>query len=150
MGENLIAAMQSKGNKRLIMASSTGVEHRVAVDSSKPPADDLTAGWRWNARFLYDDMYRMEEMIVASGLDYILLRPGFLSQTPARNDIQVNLDGNTPPARVVTYPDFAAFILANLAADDYRNKAVGLYSDTVMDPKAELEKFMEQQRQQAN
>ena len=37
MGENLIRAMQEKGNTRLIMASSTGVEHRADVDSAKPP-----------------------------------------------------------------------------------------------------------------
>lgn len=147
MGRNLIAAMKNKGNQRLIMASSTGVEHRTAVDSERPPAEDLTAGWRWNARYLYNDMYEMEQMIRGSGLDFILLRPGFLSQAPARNDIRLSLQGNTPPARVVTYPDFAAFILDNLVSDDYLNKAVGLYSDTAMNPQAELDKFMEQQRQ---
>ena len=147
MGSNLIAAMGNKGNRRLIMASSTGVEHRVAVDSERPPPDDLTAGWRWNARYLYNDMYEMERMIAKSGLDYILLRPGFLVQAPARQDIKLSLDGNTPAARVVTSADFAAFILDNLVADDYLNQAVGLYSDTIMDPKAELDKYMEQQRQ---
>ena len=142
MARNLIAAMQSEGNRRLIIASSTGVETRVPVDADPPPADDLTAGWRWNARYLYNDMHEMEQIIAASGLDYILLRPGFLVQAPARNDLQISLDGNTPPARVVTYPDFAEFILANLVADDYLNQAVGLYSDTVMDPRAELDKFL--------
>jgi nucleoside-diphosphate-sugar epimerase len=146
MARNLIAAMQKQGNRRLIMASSTGVETRVPLDAERPPPDDLTAGWRWNARYLYNDMHEMEQMIAATGLNYILLRPGFLVQAPARNDLKLSLDGNTPPARVVTYPDFAAFILANLVADDYLNQAVGLYSDTVLDPRAELDKFLNEQR----
>ncbi len=139
---NLIAAMKNNGNRRLVVASSTGVEHRVALDSARPPAADLSAGWRWNARYLYDDMHRMEQLIASSGLDYILLRPGFLTPAPARNDIRISLDGNTPPARVITYADFAAFILDNLVSIQYLNRAVGLYSDTVMNPQAELEKVL--------
>lgn len=142
MATNLVNAMQSKGNSHLLIASSTGVEHRVAPDSPPPPPGDLTAGWRWNARHLYNDMYEMEEHIAASGLDYILLRPGFLTEEPARNDIQIATDGNTPGARVITYADFASFILDNLTDSEYLNQAVGLYSDTVMNPAAELEKVM--------
>jgi len=143
MAENLIGAMQARGNRRLLIASSTGVEHRVPLDSDRPDdPKDYTAGWRWNARHLYNDMFLMEEMISASGLDYILLRPGFLAQEPARNDIQIDTTGNTPGARVITYADFAAFIIANLTSSEHLNKAVGLYSDTVMNPAAELEKVL--------
>ena len=146
MAENLIAVMKEKGNRRLIMASSTGVEHRVALDAPKPPVTDVSQMWRWNARTLYNDMYDMEEMIAASGVDYILLRPGFMVEEPARGDLKIDTSGTTPGARVITYPDFAAFVLDNLAADTYRNMPVGLYSDTVMDAKAELEKYLASQK----
>ena len=142
MGENLITAMRNKGNTRLLMASSTGVEHRLPVDSEKPPPEDMNNMWRWNARYLYNDMYEMEKMIEESGLEYILLRPGFMVEKPARNDLKFDTTGNTPGARVITYADWAAFILDNLTGDAYLNKAVGIYSDTVMNVQAEIDAYM--------
>ena len=147
MGANLIAAMKAKGNTRLIMASSTGVEHRADIDGEKPGANDMSQMWRWNARYLYNDMYEMEKMIEASGLDYILLRPGFLVEEPARGDMLINTTGDTPGARIITYADFSDFVLTQLTGDDYLNRAVGLYSETVMDPQAEIEKFLAKQKE---
>ncbi len=146
MGEHLISAMKQKGNTRLIMASSTGVEHRVDVDSPRPPPGDLSERWRWLARYLYDDMWKMEEMIANSGLDFMLLRPGFMVEEPARHDMKFNTTGDTPGARVITYEDFAAFILDNLDGGDYWNMALGMYSDTIMDPAAEIEKYLAEQK----
>ena len=146
MGEHLISAMKEKGNTRLIMASSTGVEHRMDVDEPRPPPGDLTERWRWLARHLYDDMWKMEEMIADSGLDYMLLRPGFMVEEPARRDMKFNTTGDTPGARVITYEDFAAFILDNLDGGDYWNMALGMYSDTIMDPAAEIEKYLAEQK----
>lgn len=146
MGEHLIAAMKEKGNTRLIMASSTGVEHRMDVNAPRPPPGDLTERWRWLARQLYDDMWKMEEMIAMSGLDYMLLRPGFMVEEPARNDMKFNTTGDTPGARVITYEDFATFILDNLDGGDYWNMALGMYSDTIMDPAAEIERFLARQK----
>ncbi|MEQ8735019.1 MAG: NAD(P)H-binding protein [Rhodospirillaceae bacterium] len=154
MATNLIAAMKSKGNARLIMASSTGVEHRADVNAPKPAPgpglgptpNHMTEMWRWNARHLYNDMYEMEEMIAASGLEYILLRPGFMVEEPARGDMQFNTTNDTPGARIITYADFAAFILDHLQGPDYLNQAIGLYSDTIMNPQAEIEKFLATQK----
>lgn len=146
MAANLIAAMTAKGNARLIMASSTGVEHRTDVNGPKPAANDMTEMWRWNARHLYNDMYEMEQMIAASGLEYILLRPGFMVEEPARGDMQFNTTNDTPGARIITYADFAAFILDHLQGPDYLNQAIGLYSDTIMNPQAEIEKFLATQK----
>ena len=146
MGEHLISAMKEKGNTRLIMASSTGVEHRMDVDAPRPPPGDLSQRWKWLARHLYDDMWKMEEMIANSGLDYMLLRPGFMVEEPARHDMQFNTTGDTPGARVITYEDFATFILDNLDGGEYWNMALGMYSDTIMDPAAEIEKHLARQK----
>ena len=146
MGEHLISAMKEKGNTRLIMASSTGVEHRMDVDAPRPPPGDLSQRWKWLARHLYDDMWKMEEMIVNSGLDYMLLRPGFMVEEPARHDMKFNTTDDTPGARVITYEDFATFILDNLDGGEYWNKALGMYSDTIMDPAAEIEKHLARQK----
>ena len=146
MGEHLISAMQEKGNTRLIMASSTGVEHRMDVNATRPPPGDLSERWKWLARHLYDDMWKMEEMIASSGLDYMLLRPGFMVEEPARHDMKFNITGDTPGARVITYEDFATFILDNLDGGEYWNMALGMYSDTIMDPAAEIEKHLARQK----
>ncbi|MGI9343940.1 MAG: NAD(P)-dependent oxidoreductase [Gammaproteobacteria bacterium] len=148
MAENLIAAMKKKGNARLIMASSTGVEHRVDPAATAPEGEGMSDMWRFNARYLYDDMARMEQMIAGSGLEYILLRPGFMVEEPARGDLRFSTDGTTPKQRTITYEDFAAFTLAQVDGDEFLNQAVGIYSDTIMDPAAEMRKFQEKLRQQ--
>lgn len=143
MGENLIAAMKAKGNTRLIMASSTGVEHMLPREATEPEGDSMSDAWRFNARFLYNDMFDMETQIRESGLDYVLLRPGFMVEEPARNDLQFSVEGGTPKQRTITYEDFADFTLAQVDSDEYLNKAVGLYSDEIMDPAKEVKKFLE-------
>jgi nucleoside-diphosphate-sugar epimerase len=148
MARNLIAAMQERGNTRLIMASSTGVEKSVGRDATAPASSNPTDMWRFNARYLYADMADMETMLLASGLETIILRPGFMVQEPARNDLKVSTEGETPPARVITYEDFAAFVLAQVDSDEFVGRPVGVYSDVVMDPAAELKKYQESLRKQ--
>jgi nucleoside-diphosphate-sugar epimerase len=148
MGENLIAAMKSRGNKRLIMASSTGVEHRVDPAATEPEGDSMSDKWRFNARHLYGDMADMETQIEESGLEYILLRPGFMVEEPARHDLQFTVGGGTPKQRTITYEDFSEFVLEQVNSDEYLNKAVGIYSDQIMDPAAEIKKYQEKMRQQ--
>ena len=148
MGRNLIEAMRSSGNTRLIMASSTGVEHRVDPAAQEPEGDSMSDMWRFNARYLYGDMADMEIQIEASDLDYVLLRPGFMVEEPARHDLQFTVNGNTPKQRTITYEDFAAFTLEQVHSDEFLNKAVGIYSDKIMDPAAEIKKFQEKLRRQ--
>ena len=148
MGENLIAAMKDKGNKRLIMASSTGVEHMLPREATEPEGDTMSDAWRFSARFLYNDMADMETQIRESGLEYVLLRPGFMVEEPARHDMQFSIEGGTPKQRTITYEDFAAFTLEQVDSDEYLNKAVGMYSDEIMDPAKEVQKFMEKLRKE--
>jgi nucleoside-diphosphate-sugar epimerase len=148
MGRNLIEAMKSQGNKRLIMASSTGVEHRIDPEATAPEGDSMSDAWRFNARYLYGDMADMETLIEESGLEYILLRPGFMVEDPARHDMKFTVGGGTPKQRTITYEDFSEFVLDQVNSDEYLNKAVGMYSDVIMDPAAEVRKYQEKMRQQ--
>ena len=143
MGANLIEAMQAKGNKRLIIASSTGVEHRVDPAATEPEGDSMSDAWRFNARYLYGDMADMETQIANSTLDYVILRPGFLVEDPARHDLQVTINGGTPKQRTVTYEDFAEFTLAQVNSEEFLGTAVGLYTDEIMDPAKEVKKYLE-------
>jgi hypothetical protein len=61
--------------------------------------------------------------------------------------LQFSVGGGTPKQRTITYEDFAEFTLAQVDSDQYLNKAVGIYSDKIMDPAAEVKKFLELQRQ---
>jgi uncharacterized protein YbjT (DUF2867 family) len=131
--------MRAKGNERLIITSSTGVDHRTPLDSARPPPGDLSADWRWRARYLYDDMFKMEQLVQSSDLDYVILRPGYLATAPARGNLKVDTTGPTPAAMEITYADFAAFALSQVTSDTYLNMAVGLYSDTPMNPAAAIE-----------
>ena len=148
MGANLLEAMAAKGNQRLIIASSTGVEHRVPREATAPEGKSMSDAWRFNARFLYNDMADMETQVRNSSLEYIILRPGFMVEDPARNDLQFSIDGGTPKQRTITYEDFSAFILAQVDSDEYLGKAVGMYSDEIMDPAKEVKKFLEKMRLQ--
>ncbi len=148
MAANLRTAMLLNGNRRLIMASSTGVETRVGRDATAPASNNPSDAWRFNARYLYADMADMEEMLLASPFETVLLRPGFMVEEPARNDLKLSTSGDTPPARVITYEDFAQFTLAQVDGDEYVGKAVSIYSDVVMDPMAELKKYQEKLRLQ--
>ena len=56
--------------------------------------------------------------------------------------------GKTPKQRTITYEDFAAFTLEQVNSDAYLNKPVGIYSDQIMDPVAEIRKYQEKLRQQ--
>jgi len=147
MARNLIAAMRARGNTRLIVASSTGVETSVGRDATAPASPNPTDTWRFNARYLYADMADMETMLLDSGLDTIILRPGFMVQQPARPNLEFSTEGETPPARVITYEDFAAFVLAQVNSDEFVGRPVGVYSDVIMDPAAELKKYQESLRQ---
>ena len=44
-------------------------------------------------------MADMETMIEDSGLDDVILRPGFRVEEPARHDLRFTIDGGTPKMR---------------------------------------------------
>lgn len=126
---NVIRAMKNKGNRRLIAVSTTAVE-RVYVDK---PADDAPMVDRlmWNGRRKNDDVRRMEVIIVASGLEYIIVRPARVTGdvspgTPV--NIVVNKNTYAPYKRTLSRPDLAAFILGQLESDEYTGSVIGVYN----------------------
>lgn len=124
---NILAAMAMKGNRRLLVASSLGVED--PFPATPPPPGDLRLNWLWNTRHLYGDMARMEQLVRESGVDYVIFRPPFLVEEPARGDYRLSVDQNSPKGRLMTYADFAAFVLAQVGDDRYLGHTVGLYTE---------------------
>lgn len=124
---NIIAAMKTKGNSRLLATSSNGAQ-KVMLD---PPGENAPRAdhWLWQIRGIYNDMRLMESIVSDSGLDFTILRPGQLMPEPARQDLKIVVDAQAPELRLITYADFALFILDEVAAAQHVGHAVGLYSD---------------------
>ena len=124
---NIITAMKLQGNTRLITVSSTGAQYVL----EKQPGDDAPRQlhWLWQIRGIYNDMRRMEQLVRESGLDYTIVRPAQLMNEPARNDIRFGVDSNVPDFTLITYPDFAAYLLSQVTGNTHVGHTVGLYSD---------------------
>ena len=125
---NIIDAMRKKGNRRLLIASSIGVENQFPTekpDNMKEPGKM----WLWNSRRLYEDMRVMEDIVRKSGLDYVIFRPGFMVQEPARHDLVLAVDQDSPKQRMITYADFGGFVVAQVRSDKYLGRTVGVSSD---------------------
>ena len=128
---NIIEAMKAKGNKRLFATSSTSVEREIP--DTKPVDVPLTQMWMWNMRGVYRDMRLMEDVVHASGLEAMVLRPCQLLQEPMRHDVLLAVDEPAPGRRLVTYADFSAFILSQLESDDYIGSTVSVYGERTID-----------------
>jgi hypothetical protein len=81
----------------------------------------------------YNDMIKMEGIVRNSGLDFIIVRPGQMLVEPAYGNIKLAVDSETPKQPLITYADFAAFILDQLESDQYLGTTVGVYSDRKME-----------------
>lgn len=124
---NVIAAMRAKGNTRLLATSSIGAQKSF---TTKPGPDAPRADqWLWQIRGIYTDMRLMESIVRDSRLDYTILRPGQLMSEPARHDLKLAVDEDAPELRLITYADFARFMLDTATGDSYIGKTIGLYSD---------------------
>ena len=124
---NIITAMKERGNRRLLVASSLGVED--VYPTVKPTTTDLRSRWLWNMRNVYQDMEEMEDIVRRSGLEYVIFRPAFLVEEPRRNDLLLFVDRDSPKGRMLTYADFGAFVLAQVQGREYLGHTVGMTTD---------------------
>jgi nucleoside-diphosphate-sugar epimerase len=124
---NIIAAMKKKGNRRLLVASSLGVEDEFPT--VKPAPGDFRLGWLWKSRYLYKNMKDMEGVVRASGLDFVIFRPPFLVEEPAHKDYKLSVNTTSPKGTMLSYADFGAFVLAQVTGDEYLGDSVGMYTD---------------------
>ncbi len=130
---NIIQAMKNKGAKRLIVASSSLAE---IIPVEGPPAADATPyeQYIWAMRTAYQDDRDMEAIVRVSGLDTVVLRPGFLIDEPAVGNLQVVATNQgraklTPKRTLLTYADFAAFTVEQVVSNEFIGKTIGMYTD---------------------
>lgn len=150
--DNIISAMKARGSRRLLVASSLGVENQREVPATRPADMSKPATmWLWNSRHLYRDMALMEQRVRRSGLDYVIFRPPFLVEEPARGDVKLSVNVDSPKGRMMTYADFAAFVLAQVADDAHLDQTIGLYTDRILKfgENADLDKLAEEAAEKA-
>ena len=67
-----------------------------------------------------------------SELDFTILRPSQLMPEPPRDDLKIIVDADAPHFTLITYADFAAWILGQAQSDQYTGHTVGIYSDRTL------------------
>lgn len=118
---NLVAAMNKQGVHRLVCITGVGSSDSRGhggffYDNIFQPL--LLSGG-------YDDKTRQEEIIKQSDLDWVIVRPGILSNGAAKGKYRVMLDGNYV-TKGIARADVAAFVLAQLSSDTYSKKTPGI------------------------
>jgi putative NADH-flavin reductase len=70
-------------------------------------------------RTIYEDKDRQEELIRASDMDWIIVRPGFLTNWPLTRHYRVLTDLTGVTARKISRADVAHFMLENITLKEY-------------------------------
>jgi putative NADH-flavin reductase len=113
--KNVLAAMAEHGVRRLICITGIG-----AGDSKGH------GGFLYDRIFrplllktIYEDKDRQEALIKASGTDWTIVRPGFLTNGPLTGNYRVLTDVSGVTAGKISRADVAHFLLAELSANRY-------------------------------
>ncbi len=108
---------QLDGPRRMVVVSSIGVG-----DSKDQVPFAFKMLMKTVLRKAMEDKERQEALVKASGLDWIIVRPGGLTDGPATGQYQAGLDPKISAGQVAR-ADVAAFILQQLTDDTYLRQA---------------------------
>ena len=111
--ERILAGMKAHGQRRLIAVTSMGVG-----DSIDQVAAFFRAIMRLTLKRVMEAKERQEQAIMASGLDWTIVRPGGLTDGPRTGSYRSGLDKSIKATRV-SRADVADFILRELKAGDF-------------------------------
>ncbi len=117
----IVDAMARSGVRRLVIVSAFGVG-----DSRRllPLATRLVLPF---VRRFMAEKERQEGIVRASGLDWIIVRPGQLVEAPASGRYETAPDPRKA-RKTVPYPDLAAFMLQQVGDDTWLHRTPGLFS----------------------
>ncbi len=110
-----VDVLSRSGPRRLVLVTSAGVEH-----------DDPAELWPYRHLVKpiwldggYDDMRRAEDVVRASDLDWVLVRPGRLTDGPATGRFVVSPRFRPEHANSMSRADLAAFMLDQVEDDTW-------------------------------
>ena len=113
--KNVVEAMTSSASNKLICVTGIG-----AGDSKNH------GGFFYDKiinplllRTIYEDKYRQEEIVRKSGLDWVIVRPGFLINEPLTGKYRALTDLEGVTAGKISRADVAYFILQELKEEKY-------------------------------
>jgi len=130
---NIVQAMKDSSVRRLICVSASALEpHETGggflFDNIMSPLVVNVFG-----KTLYADMRRMEKLVMRSNLDWTIVRPSGLFETPVVTTDYQEGEGHLKGS-YTSRADLAACMLHQLTTDQYRRKAVAVIT-TAMQPK---------------
>ena len=118
---NVIHAMAANEVRRLAAVSAAGAFART----DKKLSGKYRALIATTQRGTYNDLEAMELRIMASDLDWTIVRPTGLSDDPPSGTYRISLDGSLlPRSSRISRADVAAVVLKSLETDTYHRRAV--------------------------
>lgn len=120
---NLLQAMRAEGARRLVCETSLGIggsAGRMGLYYTFFVIPAILPFYFW-------DKTRQERAIAASGLEWVIVRPGALTNGPPRGSCRHGPQaGGFVRTRSIARSDVAAFMLDRLGSDDYLRDAAGI------------------------
>jgi len=122
---HILAAMEAQGARRLIVSLGAG----VADPHDRPQAFHRVMNFlvRRMARYVYEDMRRVDGLVRASGLDWTIVRVPMLTDGPRTGHVKAGYVGQGLGPRV-SRADLADFMLRQLADQTYLRQAPAIRS----------------------
>ena len=120
---NVVRAMERAGIKRFVCESSLG----IGDSKGKMGAVHNLVAIPLFLRNVFADKEAQEKIIASSRLDWVIVRPGTLTNGPQRNVYRVGSDVGSwfMPSRI-SRSDVAAFMLKELTDGEYLRRTPGL------------------------
>lgn len=115
--KNLVAAMTKAGVKRVVNLSAWGAGDSLAGAALMVRIIRATI-----LRHMFDDKDRGEVVLLASGLDFVNVRPGRLTNGKARGGVKASLTGEGVKP-VLARADLAAFMVEQTKSNTWVRKS---------------------------
>ncbi len=121
--QNIVRAMEATGVSRLICATSLGIGNsagRMGLYYTLIVIPFVLGFYFW-------DKTRQERIIAGSALEWVIVRPGLLTNSPERGNYRHGLHlGSYLWTVRISRADVAAFMLSQLSDNTYLHRAVGV------------------------
>lgn len=120
----ILAAMEKAGVRRLVCVSAApvGPPERMNMIELRVVRPILYLLFGQG----YRDMYRMEQLLAGSDVDWTVFRPPRLLDKPARGDYRTSVDTALPSARSIARADLAAAMLESVGNPELYKHVVNI------------------------
>lgn len=119
----ILDAMHAHHVQRIICVSAGGT--KVGIDDNNPWLFEHVITPLFLAR-IFDDMRRMEELLMQSDTQWTIVRPPQLLNTPATGRYRVGQAYSLPKGRQISRADLANFMLESAEQQKYIREAVAI------------------------